>query len=151
MQIFILLFVKLLFCVWILYGRKLSEFIVYCKSFILLTINYIDMRTFKSCCLELLWKKKEKTSKTVANRCKKLQRNKKMSVVLTLRLGIALPCATSKRAHRAYTALLVTVQRAHRWSVIFRTLWERHSDVTRGFTYCIYTCVLPSMRGDIQV
>ena len=41
----------------------------------------------------------KETSKTVATRCKKLQQNEKkdktMSVFLTLRLGIALPCATS--------------------------------------------------------
>ena len=34
-------------CVWNLYGRKSSRFIVVCKSFILLTINYINMGTYK--------------------------------------------------------------------------------------------------------
>jgi len=35
------------------------------------------MRTYKRCCLELLWKKMRKLAKTVANICKKLQRNEK--------------------------------------------------------------------------
>ena len=43
---------------------------------ILLTINYINIITYKSCCHKLLWKNEE-TCKTFANRCKKLQRNEK--------------------------------------------------------------------------
>jgi len=63
MQIFILIFVKLLLCVWNLYGLKLPRFIVKCKSFFLLIINYINMWTYKSCFLELLWIKIRKLAK----------------------------------------------------------------------------------------
>jgi len=36
----------------------------------------------------------------------------------------------AKRAHRAYTALLATAQRAPRRSALFRTLLERYKDAT---------------------
>ena len=98
------------------------------------------MWTYKSCCLELLWKNK-KTGKTVANRCKKLQRNgtktkneRRFDVTLGYSITVRdvtaflqrpwqpnsaqeVAAAFSQRAHSAHTgfsALLNTPQLCHR-------------------------------------
>jgi len=77
MQTFILLFVKLILCVWILYCFNLPRFFVECKSFILLTINYINMWTYKKCCLELLWKNMGKLAKQLQIDVRNLSEMKK--------------------------------------------------------------------------
>ena len=62
------------------------------------------MLTFKSCCLELLWGKMRKLAKQLQKDVRNFSEKKKrrkMSVVLTLRLGKALLCATSIHVTRS--------------------------------------------------
>jgi len=76
-------------------------FLIHIKIFILLSINYFGMFPFNRC-LDLMWNC-EAMEKTVAFRCNKCKWNKKkMSVVLTFRLGIPTNYSTRRLYYTSY-------------------------------------------------